>query len=174
MMLDYREALQKELKDPDFKQAWDSYELEYNLANLLIQLRSEAGLSQDELAKKIGTTQSAIARMESGKGHSTAGKPGKDRFCLWQEAGNKRSLDMLPLRLLNDAMSRAYILFLLYRASSLLFQSACSAISFISSSPTCYKIYECNIAPFVAVSSKHSGGEGLGDKERGLSSALAN
>jgi len=57
---------------------------------------------------------------------------------------------------------------------SLLFQSACSAISFISSSPTCYKIYECNIAPFVAVSSKHSGGEGLGDKERGLSSALAN
>ncbi|MGD0856691.1 MAG: helix-turn-helix transcriptional regulator [Dehalococcoidia bacterium] len=67
MMLDYREALQKELKDPDFKQAWDSYELEYNLANLLIQLRSEAGLSQDELAKKIGTTQSAIARMESGK-----------------------------------------------------------------------------------------------------------
>ena len=67
MMLDYRESLQKELKDPEFKQAWDSYELEYNLANLLIQLRSEAGLSQDELAKKIGTTQSAIARMESGK-----------------------------------------------------------------------------------------------------------
>jgi DNA-binding XRE family transcriptional regulator len=66
-MLDYREALQKELKGPDFKQAWDSYEFEYQLANLLIQLRSEAGLSQDELAKKIGTTQSAIARMESGK-----------------------------------------------------------------------------------------------------------
>jgi len=67
MMVDYREALQKELKDPAFKQAWEGYELEYNLANLLIQLRNEAGLSQEELAKKIGTTQSAIARMESGK-----------------------------------------------------------------------------------------------------------
>lgn len=45
MMIDYREALQKELKDPVFKQAWDSYELEYHLANLLIKLRSEAGVS---------------------------------------------------------------------------------------------------------------------------------
>jgi hypothetical protein len=33
------------LKDPVFKQAWDSYELEYHLANLLIKLRSEAGVS---------------------------------------------------------------------------------------------------------------------------------
>jgi DNA-binding XRE family transcriptional regulator len=66
-MIDYRETLQKELKDPAFKQAWDGFELEYNLANLIIKIRSEAGLSQEELAKKVGTTQSAIARMESGK-----------------------------------------------------------------------------------------------------------
>ena len=67
LMIDYRETLQKELKDPVFKQAWDSFELEYNLADLVIKIRSEAGLSQEELAKRIGTTQSAIARMESGK-----------------------------------------------------------------------------------------------------------
>ncbi|MGD0153034.1 MAG: helix-turn-helix transcriptional regulator [Thermacetogeniaceae bacterium] len=66
-MLDYREALQDELKDPAFKTAWDSYELEYKLASLIIRLRNKAGLSQAELARKIGTTQSAIARMESGK-----------------------------------------------------------------------------------------------------------
>lgn len=66
-MLDYREALQDELKDPAFQKAWDSLELEYKLAGLIIQLRNEAGLSQAELARKIGTTQSAIARMESGK-----------------------------------------------------------------------------------------------------------
>jgi ribosome-binding protein aMBF1 (putative translation factor) len=66
-MIDYRETLQKELKDPAFTQAWDSFELEYNLADLVIKIRSEAGLSQEELAKRIGTTQSAIARMESGK-----------------------------------------------------------------------------------------------------------
>ncbi|MDI6710282.1 MAG: helix-turn-helix domain-containing protein [Thermoanaerobacterales bacterium] len=66
-MLDYRDALKKEMKSPAFKEAWDSFSLEYELAGLLIRLRNEAGLSQAELARRVGTTQSAIARMESGK-----------------------------------------------------------------------------------------------------------
>lgn len=66
-VLEYRDALQEELKDPAFKAAWDDFDLEYQVADLLVKLRAEAGLSQEELARKIGTTQSAIARMESGK-----------------------------------------------------------------------------------------------------------
>ncbi len=65
--LDYRELLKEEMKDPEFKQAWDELELEYQVADLLIKLRNEAGLTQAEIAERIGTTQSAIARMESGK-----------------------------------------------------------------------------------------------------------
>jgi len=65
--MDYRELLQEEMKNPEFKKAWDELELEHRVADLLIKLRSEAGLTQAELAEKIGTTQSAIARMESGK-----------------------------------------------------------------------------------------------------------
>jgi len=60
LMIDYRETLQKELKDPAFKQAWDSFELEYNLADLVIKIRSEAGLSQEELAKRIGPTPNPL------------------------------------------------------------------------------------------------------------------
>lgn len=66
-MLDYRDALREEMKDPAFKEAWKDFDFQYVLASLLIRLRSEAGLSQAELAKRVGTTQSAIARMESGK-----------------------------------------------------------------------------------------------------------
>ena len=66
-MLDYRDALQEEMKDPTFKKVWDEFNLHYELASLLIRLRAEAGLSQADLAKRVGTTQSAIARMESGK-----------------------------------------------------------------------------------------------------------
>jgi len=66
-MLDYRDALKEEMKDPAFKEAWEDFRLEYELASLLIRLRNEAGLTQAELARRVGTTQSAIARMESGK-----------------------------------------------------------------------------------------------------------
>lgn len=66
-MLDYRDALKRELEDSTFKAAWDEFELEYLVADLLVKLRTEAGLSQEKLAQKVGTTQSAIARMESGK-----------------------------------------------------------------------------------------------------------
>lgn len=65
--MDYRELLAEEMKDPKFQQAWDELEMEYKVADLLIKLRNEAGLTQAELAEKVGTTQSAIARMESGK-----------------------------------------------------------------------------------------------------------
>jgi len=76
--MDYRELLQEEMKNPEFKKAWDELELEHRVADLLIKLRSEAGLTQAELAEKIGTTQSAIARMESGKVLPKARQPLQD------------------------------------------------------------------------------------------------
>lgn len=54
-------------KDPEFMREYDALEEEFALARALIQARSDAGLTQEELARRMGTTQSVIARLEGGK-----------------------------------------------------------------------------------------------------------
>jgi transcriptional regulator with XRE-family HTH domain len=54
------------IRDPEFREEYREADAEYAIIETLIRARNEAKLSQAELAKKIGTTQSAIARLESG------------------------------------------------------------------------------------------------------------
>lgn len=54
------------LKEPGFKEGYDALALEFAVAGLLIEARMHARLSQAELARKMGTSQSTIARLESG------------------------------------------------------------------------------------------------------------
>ncbi len=58
--------LKKELKNPVFKKAYESFSEEYNLAEEVIQLRLKADMTQTELARKAHTSQPAISRLESG------------------------------------------------------------------------------------------------------------
>jgi transcriptional regulator with XRE-family HTH domain len=53
-------------KEPAYKVAYDSLKAEFQLAGQLIEARIRTGLSQEELAQKMGTSQSTIARLESG------------------------------------------------------------------------------------------------------------
>ena len=55
------------MKDPAFKAEYDALADEFTLAQELIAARARAGMSQTEVAQRMGTTQSVIARMESGK-----------------------------------------------------------------------------------------------------------
>src|SRR5690606_11942163 len=55
------------MKDAEFRTAYEEADVEYRVVEALIEARSRADLSQTELAKRIGTTQSAIARLESGQ-----------------------------------------------------------------------------------------------------------
>lgn len=54
-------------KDPEYVAAYDALEEEFALANALIGARNNANLTQEELAIRMGTSQSAIARLESGR-----------------------------------------------------------------------------------------------------------
>ena len=55
------------LKDKEIKKAYDKLRPQYAIAEMIIKKRLKMGLTQKTLAEKIGTKQSAIARLESGK-----------------------------------------------------------------------------------------------------------
>jgi DNA-binding XRE family transcriptional regulator len=55
------------LKNPQTRSAYDALSEEFETARELIAARSLAGLTQGEVAQRMGTTQSVIARLESGK-----------------------------------------------------------------------------------------------------------
>jgi DNA-binding XRE family transcriptional regulator len=57
----------KQLKNPAFKREYDALEAEFALARELIGARAKAKLSQAQVARRMGTSQSAVARMESGR-----------------------------------------------------------------------------------------------------------
>jgi len=57
----------KWLKEPKYKKAYDAQEQEFALAAAMVQARSRAGLTQQQLARKMGTTQPAVARLEAGR-----------------------------------------------------------------------------------------------------------
>ena len=55
------------MKDEAYRKEYDALEAEFALASAMIAARSRAGLTQDQLAQRMKTTQSTIARLESGK-----------------------------------------------------------------------------------------------------------
>lgn len=65
----FEEDLKKRLKDPEFRREWESSEVEYQLSCKLIEARLREKISQKQLAKKIGTSQAAISRIEGMDGN---------------------------------------------------------------------------------------------------------
>ncbi len=53
------------IKDPKFKKAYDELDPIYQMIRQLISYRIKNGLTQKQLAEKIGTRQSSISRLES-------------------------------------------------------------------------------------------------------------
>ncbi|MDD3102117.1 MAG: helix-turn-helix transcriptional regulator [Patescibacteria group bacterium] len=69
--VDFQEYLAEQLKNRKFKKYYDEYGKQLEIAYQILQLRKQRGISQAELAKKIGTKQSNIARMETGQQNLT-------------------------------------------------------------------------------------------------------
>jgi ribosome-binding protein aMBF1 (putative translation factor) len=61
------EAFAEWCKDPEYVAAYDALEEEFALAAAMVAARSRAGLTQQQLADRMQTTQAVIARLESGR-----------------------------------------------------------------------------------------------------------
>ena len=69
--LSFERHLSEQLKNPEFKKHYDEYGKQLEIAYQILQLRKQEKMSQAELAKRIGTQQSNIARMEDGQQNFT-------------------------------------------------------------------------------------------------------
>ena len=82
------------VKEPGFKEAYDALETEFSIADILIKARTGANLSQVELAERMGTSQSTIARLESGRGNPSIAT--LERFAA--ATGTQMRLTFEPIR----------------------------------------------------------------------------
>jgi transcriptional regulator with XRE-family HTH domain len=55
-------------KDPAYRNEYDALEEEFTVMAAIAKARRRSGLSQAELARRMKTTQSTVARLESGRG----------------------------------------------------------------------------------------------------------
>lgn len=65
----FRETLNEQLRDPEFKAEWDALEPERQIMRAIIEGREERDLTQKQLAEATGITQADISRFENGTGN---------------------------------------------------------------------------------------------------------
>jgi ribosome-binding protein aMBF1 (putative translation factor) len=82
----------KWMKDPEYRKEYDALEEEFALIAEVTKAR--AGLSQAQLAKRMKTTQSAVARLESGRGLPSTRTLG--RFA--KATGHRLKISFEPVR----------------------------------------------------------------------------
>lgn len=63
----FQERLREDLKDPEFRKHFEEERRALDLALKIAKLRERKGLSQQEFARLMGTSQQAISRIESGE-----------------------------------------------------------------------------------------------------------
>lgn len=96
-MLTHKELKSRALARTDVKAEYDRLDEEFALFDEFLKARTAAGITQAEVAERIGTTQSAVARLESGSGKHS---PSLATLQKYAHALGYR----LELRLINEAI----------------------------------------------------------------------
>lgn len=65
-MSEFRDLLNEQLKDPEFKKEWDDIQPEMDVIRAMIDYRIAQNLTQKELAERTGINQADISKLENG------------------------------------------------------------------------------------------------------------
>ena len=68
-MGDFRDHLERSLKDQEFKSEWDAQFVEREVTRQIVEARLEEGITQRELAERCGMKPSNLSRLENGNGN---------------------------------------------------------------------------------------------------------
>lgn len=82
------------LKNSSYRKDYEALAEEFELAAAIAKARGRSGLSQTELAHRMKTTQSVIARLESGRGRPSTRT--LDRFA--KATGHRLKISFEPVR----------------------------------------------------------------------------
>lgn len=72
-MMNFKDFKQKALENAEVRKEYEALQDEFSLIDQLITMRTSAGLTQEEVAKKLGTNKSNISRLERGRGNPSWG-----------------------------------------------------------------------------------------------------
>lgn len=92
---DHKAFLRKARKRRGFQAAYDALAVEYAIANQMLAARSRAGLTQEAVATRMGTSKSTVSRLESAGKHA----PSLSSIKRYAEAvGCKIEIRLIPQR----------------------------------------------------------------------------
>lgn len=81
------------MQDPDFRKEYEAMAPEFEIARALIGARARAGMTQTEVAERMGTTRSVVARLEGGTSMPSL----KALFRYAKATGMKPEINFIPL-----------------------------------------------------------------------------
>jgi ribosome-binding protein aMBF1 (putative translation factor) len=82
------------MKDPAYRDEYDALEEEFTVMAAIAKARRRAGLSQAELARRMKTTQSTVARLESGRGQPST----RTLLRLAKATGHRLKISFQPMK----------------------------------------------------------------------------
>lgn len=88
----FRETLNEQLKNPEFKKEWDALEPEYQIIKAMLDTRNEKSMTQKQLADITGIPQADISRLENGNANPSL----KTLQRLAEGMGMKLKLEFVP------------------------------------------------------------------------------